>query len=313
MVTRAGSESGVRVAAIVVNYRTPQLTLDCVDSLLRSTGVLPSVIVIDNASGDDSVHRLRDRLHGRLGVSVHARSVNDGYTGGNNAGFELARAAGARFAFALNSDTIVAPDCLQLLVDEMESDPRLALVHPRIFFGDAPELLWFGGSTFSLWTGHPVHVGLRRPESHGWQARRDLPYATGCALLIRLDACAAPVFDANLFAYAEDLDLSLRVRRAGKRIRYVPDALVWHFEGSSHRASGGQSLRFYLSTRNLLRVVTRHARWYHWPVLAPMLAIGVVARMSFVALRKRDHGALFAVWRGTWHAIVGGRHAIEPR
>lgn len=299
------------VVAIVVNYRTPQLTIECVESLLRSNGIVPQVIVIDNASGDDSLRLLRASLAGRPGVCVRERRVNDGYTGANNAGFAMAREAAAPFALVLNSDTIVAPDCVELLVDEMGRDERTALVHPRIFSGDAPDRLWFGGSTFSLWTGCPVHVGLHRTEEHGWRDARDLPYATGCALLVRMDAAESPLFDASLFAYAEDLDLSLRLRKRRWRIRYVPEAIVWHREGSSHRSTRGQSLRLYLNTRNLLRVVSRHARWYHWPVLAPMLAVNVVGRFAVLALRQGNISGFMAVLRGCRDALTGGRHAVE--
>jgi hypothetical protein len=115
---------------------------------------------------------------------------------------------------------------------------------------------------------------------------------------VRLDALGRDGFDASLFAYAEDLDLSLRLRGAGYRIRYVPEAHVWHHEGSSHRSSSGQSLRWYLNTRNLLRVNARHARWYHWPALGPMLLVNVVGRFVAVAVRDRDWKALGAVLRG---------------
>jgi GT2 family glycosyltransferase len=142
-------------------------------------------------------------------------------------------------------------------------------------------------------------------------AETELPFATGCAMLIDLSVVRGPIFDASLFSYAEDLDLSLRVRESGRRIRYVPAALVHHFEGASHRKAGGQSLRFYLNTRNLLRVVARHARWYHWMTLAPMLATDVIGRFCFIALRDRDWRAFGAVLRGATDAVLGGRHAIE--
>jgi hypothetical protein len=299
------------VAVVVVNYRTPALTIACVESVLRSEGVRPRVIVVDNASGDDSAARLREAFGHAPAVTVLARDVNDGYAGGNNAGVALARVEGARWALLLNSDTVLDADCVRRLLEEAASDDRIALATPRIFFGDDPERLWFGGGRFSLWTGRPVHVGFRHRAARGWRTRRDLSFASGCALLVRLDAVAGEPFDASLFSYAEDLDLSLRVRQSGGRIRYVPDALVWHHEGASHRRAGGQALRFYLTTRNLLRVVARHARWYHWPVLGPMIAVDVLARYAAVAARAGDWRAVGAVGRGARDAVLGGRHSVE--
>jgi GT2 family glycosyltransferase len=303
------------VAVIVVNYRTPDLTMRCVDSLLAVRGVDQRIIIIDNASRDGSAALFRARWSSDAAVETNELPANTGYAGGGNAGFARAKAIGARYAFVLNSDTIVDPDCVRLLVADADAHLDAAVVSPRIIMADAggSERLWFGGGRFSLWTGRPIHVGWRRPPSRGWMARREMTYASGCALLVRLEALPGDLFDATLFSYAEDLDLSLRVRRDGHRIRYVPEALVRHDDGASHRqaAGGDQSLRFYLGTRNLIRVCARHARWYHWPTLATLLAVDVVGRFSAAALRDRDRRGLRAVWRGAWHALVGGRHPIE--
>jgi GT2 family glycosyltransferase len=126
-----------------------------------------------------------------------------------------------------------------------------------------------------------------------------------------IDAIGGTLFDNSLFTYAEDLDVSLRFRTAGWILRYEPRATLWHLDGVGHRRAGGQALRFYLNTRNLLRVVARHARWYHWPALAPMIAVDVIGRFCAVAVRDRDPRAFAAVLRGATHAITGGRHPIE--
>lgn len=300
-----------RVVAIVVNYRTPELTIACIESLLASVEPV-HVIVVDNASGDGSTDQLTARFADDERMTIIARDVNDGYTGGNNVGVDAARAMHATYALVLNSDTVLEPRCISLLVREAERDPRIALVTPRIFFGDRPDVLWFGGGHYSPWHGRPRHVGVNRSANDGWTERRDASFASGCALLVRLDAFDGPLFDETLFSYAEDLDLSIRARRARYRIRYVPDAIVWHHEGSSHRKSGGQALRFYLNTRNVLRVSARHARWYHWITLGPALAIDLVGRLAAVAVRDRDIAALGAVIRGATDAVIGRTGAWPP-
>ncbi|HEX3867143.1 MAG TPA: glycosyltransferase family 2 protein [Gemmatimonadaceae bacterium] len=306
------------VVAVVVTFRAAELTVACVDSLRQSVDVRLHVVVVDNASGDDSLELFRSRFGDAADVTIHARDVNDGYTGGNNAGValarEIARMIDARYVFILNNDTVLDPDCVRRLVDEAERDDHIAIATPRIFFGDPRDRLWFGGGRFSLWRGRPVHVGYREaaPDHGPWNESRDIDYASGCALLVRLSSVSDPIFDVSLFTYAEDVDLSLRVTRRRGRIRYVPRAVMWHFEGSGHRRAGGQSLRFYLNVRNLLRVDARYARWYHWLTLAPFLAIDVVGRYAAVAVRDGDWPALAAVFRGAQHAMTGGTHAIEP-
>jgi GT2 family glycosyltransferase len=294
------------VAAIIVNYRTPALTIQCVESVLASLGAELSVILVDNASGDDSVEQFRATFGPHPRVAIVARDVNDGYAGGNNAGIDIARTRDATYALVLNSDTVLDPQCVRLLVDAMH-EGSVALATPRIFFGDERDRLWFGGGRFSLWHGRPIHVGFRRDASHGWKTPRDLSFASGCALLVRLDAIQGDCFDGSLFSYAEDLDLSLRVRSLGGRIRYVPDAVVWHYDGSSHRRAGGQSLRFYLGTRNLLRVLARHARWYHWVTLGPLVTIDVIGRYCVASLRNGDLASVRAVMRGAWDSMESSR------
>jgi len=299
---------------VVLNFRAPEVTVDCVRSLLASRGVSLHVIVLDNASGDESAHVLTAHLSGLDRVTLCLRSVNDGYTGGNNTGLEMARRLNPRFAFVVNNDTILDPGCLATLVAAAKRNPRIAAVVPQIFFGEPNDRLWFGGSRFSLWHGRPVHVGFRQRANAGWSEPRDLPFASGCALLVSFDAIDAiggTLFDNSLFTYAEDLDVSLRFRTAGWILRYEPRATLWHLDGVGHRRAGGQALRFYLNTRNLLRVVARHARWYHWPALAPMIAVDVIGRFCAVAVRDRDPRAFAAVLRGATHAITGGRHPIE--
>jgi hypothetical protein len=299
------------VAVVVLNYRGAALTVACVESALASVGAQPLVIVVDNASGDGSAARLTERFGGDERVAIVEAATNGGYTAGNNIGVALARAAGARYALILNNDTVLDAHCARHLVDAMERDRHVALANPRIFFGEPADALWFGGGTYSPWTGRPRHVGFRRAAAHGWTATHELPVATGCALLVRLDAVRGALFDESLFTYAEDLDVSLRLRAAGHRLLYVPEATVWHFEGSAHRGGSGQALRAYLNTRNLLRVNARHARWYHWPVLGPALAVNIVGRYAAVALRDGSVASARAALTGAWHAVVGGKHAIE--
>jgi hypothetical protein len=296
------------VVCVIVTYKSKELTLDCVRSLLQSRGVRLRIVIVDNASGDGSADFLRNALHE---ATVVVSDVNRGYTGGNNLG--LRHVGDADFAFVLNNDTLVDPDCLMKLVAEADRDPAVAMVNPCIFYHEPRDLLWFGGSRFSLWTGRATHVGRKRPFAMGLQAACDIPFATGCALLLRMSALRdIGELDESLFGYAEDLDWSLRARRAGYRLRYQPEAVLWHREGIGYVHAGGQGLRYYLSTRNLLLVLARNARWYHWMTLLPTYLVDCVARFATVSLVHADWKGFVATFRGLWHALTGGRHAIEP-
>ena len=299
-----------KIAVVIVNFRGVELTLAAVASVLASRGVTLDVIVVDNASPDDSAGRLREALP----PSVHfiQSMVNGGFTGGNNIGMAAAVARGADWVFLLNNDAVCDPDCIARLVRDAMRDDAIALANPKMFFGDPAHLLWFGGSRFNLWTGRPVAVGRKRPASHSLPEATDIPFVTGAALLVR--AAHLPrlgPLDETLFGYSEDLEWSLRATEAGLRLRYVPDAVIWHYEGVAHRRAGGQALRQYLSARNLLRVMSRHLRWYHWPSFLATFAVDHVGRFCLLSLLHRDLAAFRATLRGVLHAITGGRCSIE--
>jgi len=97
-------------------------------------------------------------------------------------------------------------------------------------------------------------------------------YATGCAMLVH-PALMQRVgsFDVEFFAYCEDLDLSIRARRAGYRILFVPESLVYHDVSDEPRRA---ALRIYYSTRNLIEVVRKHAPWYAWVSFGANFAAG---------------------------------------
>lgn len=300
-----------KVAVILVNFRGVELTLACARSVLASRDVDVKLIVVENASGDDSARILAERLpEAHLVISP----VNGGFTGGNNLGFIEARQFEPDYVFLLNNDTTIEADCIAKLVAEAARDPRIGLLNPRIWRGDDRTKLWFGGSKFSLWTGRVHQVGRKKSGDHGLPTACDIPFATGCALLIPITVLdrVGPLDD-SLFAYAEDLDLSLRARAAGYRIRYVPTASIWHFESASFRRSGSGALHQYFAARNELRVIGRYVAWYQWPSFLATFLVNHIGRFTVLSIMRADYRALLATYRGVWHAVTGGRHRLEAR
>lgn len=297
------------MAVVVVNFRSAAQTVDCIRSLQRAEGVALDIIVVENASGDGSAERLRAELP--PGVRLVESAVNGGYTGGNNIGIAAARVRSPEWIFLVNNDTLVAPDCIARLVAAAERDPRVAMVNPLIRFGTEGDVLWFGGSRFSEWTGRVVHVGWKQRATAAMPPA-EIPFATGCALLLRPSAIERiGALDESLFGYAEDLDWSLRARRAGYRLWFEPGAVIWHLEGIGYRRAGGDALRQYLSARNTLRVLARYLRWYQWPTALATFIIDHLGRFTLLSLLRGDLAALRGTWRGALHAPIGGRSPIE--
>jgi len=115
-------------------------------------------------------------------------------------------------------------------------------------------------------------------------------------------------FDTRLFAYCEDVDFSLRARRAGFRVLVVPAALVHH--GTTY-ADRRRAQRVYYSIRNLLEVMRKHALWYHWIGFVPAFSVQWVGFFLLLACWRRQWGLIPAVGRGLLDGVRGRLGAIE--
>ena len=125
----------------------------------------------------------------------------------------------------VNNDTVAAPDCVRRLLDAGQSDERIAALAPLIVRFDAPELVWFAGGTLSRvraigrhdFEGGSARIAASLPAEAG--GLRACSFLTGCCLLLRTEAIRAEgSFREDFFAYVEDVELSLRLSRAGWRL-----------------------------------------------------------------------------------------------
>ncbi len=228
MATQARTVTRARVTVVVLNWCDEELTRECLLSLRRTEYPDLTVLLVDNGSHDGSGERLRSAF---LDVSFLQTGSNLGYTGGNNQGIEWAREKGADYVLVLNNDTEVAPGCVPELVKAAENHgSKVAAVVPKILYHDAPDRIWYAGGEFS-----PAHgLGLHWREGEHDDPEADGPvepvtFMSGCCCLLSVDALnEVGLFVEELFAYVEDVELSLRFAAAGYDVLYQPTARVLH-------------------------------------------------------------------------------------
>jgi N-acetylglucosaminyl-diphospho-decaprenol L-rhamnosyltransferase len=292
-----------RVDAVVVAYNSAGTLRGCVEALVPHGRV--RVVVVDNASSDDSLATVEDLPIER----VHA-GQNLGFAAGCNLGAQQGAAA---YVLFINPDARVEQHDLDALIGALDDDPDVGIVAPRILDGDgslAYSLRRFPRlrSTFAqalflhrvlpraAWTDECV----RSPEAY--DRRWDPDWASGACLLVRRSALAAVGgFDEEYFLYCEDTDLCAAVRAAGWSVRYEPGATARHVGG----ASGPREELFGV----LARARVRYARKHRGRIYAGIEAVGVVLghlTHAAVALTRpaalRGHLAAIAV-------VVGVRAA----
>ncbi|RKY28038.1 MAG: glycosyltransferase family 2 protein [Planctomycetota bacterium] len=251
-----------RVALIVLTMNNLSDTAVALESLSALTYPNCEIILVDNGSTDDSIPVLRERFPH---VTIIENGRNLGFAAGNNAGLEFARTGGADYMMLLNNDIEVEPDFLDILVEAVESDPRIGMIGPAIYdFEDRPNNV---GWRFNPRWGYSIRV--RFEEAEGREIL-DVHTISGCAVMIRR-AVYEKIggLDERLFLLVEDVEWGLRCLEAGWRVVTATRAKLWHLNCATiRRFSSG---RLYYEYRNSLMVMRRHARFLNWLSFLPHL------------------------------------------
>ncbi len=234
-------------AAVVVHYRGYETTSRCLEALRRLRPGPGRVILVDNGSTDGTGPRLAKAFPE---VEFLPLPRNRGYGAGCNAGAEPALAGGARFLWFLNSDVEPVPDCLGILLEAAAAFPKAGLFTPALRLADGRRE--GTGVRISELTGRVRAAGFGRKEGAGGEPV-EVDAAYGTALLVRAEVFReAGGFDEDYFLYFEDLDLSLRARRAGWKALAVPRARAVH-RGSASFGGRDSAERLYYAVRSHLR------------------------------------------------------------
>lgn len=286
------SDTGVRVAAVIVNYNAGDYLLDCVRSL-RGAGVT-QIIVADNSSTDASIATLRAA---DPDTTIVPTGGNFGYGGGVNRGAAVAP-PGADVLLVCNADLVVEPAAVKTLLAALDADPELGIVGPRIDNTDGtlyPSARVIPGPVDAM--GH-AFLGLVMPNNRftrryrllDWDhaSARAVDWISGACFAIRrsvFDRLGG--FDEDYFMYLEEIDLCHRTREIGAGVVYEPAARVVHVGG--------------VSTKQLpYRMLAEHhrsvLRWWwsshRWPMrtLAPLVAFGLGVRLSLAVVVRAVKG-----------------------
>ena len=283
-----------RVLAVVLNWRQPAMTLECVRALSAMTAPARfDILVIDNGSGDGSAEALRRDLP--AGVELLVLPENLGFGRGNNIGMRRALDAGYSHALLINNDAFPAPDMLDRLLSA--ADEGIALLSPKIYYDDRPDVLWFAGARRKRRTLDIADTGRGEADGPQWSADRDVDYLLGTCLLVNL-AAVAPVglFDERYFMYFEDLDWSIRLQRAGYRLRLVAGAHLAHRVAASSGGLDSPFRRYHLARSGVIFWRTHAGAGSPAAILLFRLASAVKMLVRLALTGQRAAAA--AYWRG---------------
>ena len=228
---------------VIVNYRTPTLVIDCLASLQNEIEIgRDSVVVVDNASNDDSIEKIDKALkdnNWQSWVKIVESHINGGFSAGNNIGIKTKKADAY---LLLNSDTIVRPGAIKSLLEAAKENPKAGLISPRLEWLDGkPQISNFRYhspiSELIKSAGTGVVTKLLKRYDVPLQVF-DTPYnpqwTSFACVLIRSEVIEQiGLMDEGYFMYFDDVDYCRRAKNAGWQILHFPSARVVHLRGGS--------------------------------------------------------------------------------
>ena len=245
----------MRVAVVIPMWNQQSLTVRSLRSLAKLSIRPDWVVVVDNASEPNPLASLKEA---RPEIVVLRQSVNIGFAAGCNAGIRWALAQGAEAVLLLNNDATVHADLLANLERGLRSGPRIAAVGGKTLTDETPPRIH---AAYTVLTFHAPLVrveGWLEPRTEKFAEEKDVDSVSGGAMLLKREALEdVGLLDEKFFAYHEDVDWCLRARSRGWRIRYVPQALIYH---RMHASTGGgyAPALAYLTSRNAVLFVRKH-------------------------------------------------------
>ena len=227
-----------RLAIVIVTYNSRGE----IDACLQSLAAHPpagdhEIVVVDNASPDGTAEAVRSRWPR---VRVIDAGRNAGFAAANNLGIGH---TSSDLILLLNPDTVVTAGALDVLIGTLDRQPDVAVAGPRLIDASGHAELSFGDMIGPL----AELRQKRRARSQAYVERvtrvpADVDWVSGACLVVRrADAEAVGLLDERFFMYTEDVDFCASIRARGRRVIFVPDAVVQHLRGRSRQSAAAQT------------------------------------------------------------------------
>jgi len=297
----------LEASIIIVNFNTVDYLRECLASIYRYMPASTEVIVVDNASVDDSSAMVKAEYPQ---VKLIESAVNLGFGVGNNLGVSHAT---KEYVMLFNSDAVLQMDTANGLLQYMVLHPEISCVTPRVVL---PKTFDIQPKTFgfkpNLKTVFMQSTGLNRifPKckwfngidgDDRWAREMVVGWVSGvCMLIRRQDFLAVEGFDQRFFMYCEDIEICLKLSRFGK-IVLLDDFDIIHYGGASSRTMAAKVRNSVWQQRHLLMIIRDYSGLIQGLLSAGIMIIGLLSRLlvAFINIPKKgieQNELLHASW-----------------
>ena len=289
------------IAIILVNWKNYDDTKDCLHSLYQSIHTSFSIIVVDNESQEIPIAKLKRSFPQ---ITVLPQKTNLGFTGANNIGIKHGLTLGAEYIMLLNNDTTVPKNFIDPLLITLHSSPQIAAVQPKIMFHEYPDKIWNAGGIYYPLNASTTTIGYNKLDAEKYNKSRHVDWITGCCILIKAKIITeVGLLNDQFFAYYEDVDWSLRIRKLGYHLAYDPSIPIYHKVSASSKNKNKTAEGFlspfvhFLNMRNQIFLARLHAKGFHAINTHTFLLLKILCFSVYFLVRGRKE-KLKISWKG---------------
>lgn len=278
---------------IIPNWNGEKYLATCLESLKKQSAANFKVYVVDNGSDDGSVNFVKEKYPEAVLIE---QPTNSGFSRAVNRGI---RASSSPWVFLLNNDVEVALDCLEKLSTFIAHDDRFEIIALKMMDFNQRQIIDGAGDAV-LRGGVGYRLGTLEKDQAQYSVRRPVFGAcAGAAVYKREVFQRIGLFDDDFFAYLEDVDLNLRAVRAGVKVCFLPEAIIYHI-GSASTGSKFNDTTIRLSTRNNLLVIIKN----YEPLLIMQFLLPILVYQFFWLLFVVKHQRFKAYCTGVFEAVT---------
>ena len=246
-----------KVAVIIVNWKKYDITSTCIESILNSTNSNFKIILVDNESDNIKVKNFKYKNE----IKIIQNKKNEGFSKANNIGIDYALKNNFDYTILINNDTIVEKNLIEVLLKTAQTK-NFSVVQPLILKYNSKEI-WSSGGRINYFFGNFI---TRKKLGSSLNSSLELTeWFTGCCCLFKTKIFKdIGKLDERFFAYYEDVDFSLRLKKHGYKIGFTSKTQIYHYESFSslsNKSKGGKLSPYihYLNIRNHILILKKHS------------------------------------------------------
>lgn len=241
----------MKIGIVIVTFNSQKDITRLLESIISQTYTNYIIYIVDNNSNDDTL-KLIQAYQTKVSICIISSKTNNGFAKGNNIGIQRAMDEGCDYVFIVNPDMQLENECIQVLIDRINSDETIGVIGPVVLGGyEIGDVIQSYGFKANFFTQKKTIPYAGKNLSNEIQTEIYIDYVLGGAMMMRCSMLAITgLFEEDYFMYNDELDIANRIRKAGFKSLCLRDAVARHYHDIDKKNKRGYNLMYYYMMRN---------------------------------------------------------------